>query len=82
VTVTHLQYPGTISAEGVAGVDDVPVAGKAAEQVSHALDQRVVLRVDEHLRHQILAGILDESFAWKKEKGTNKVVILVFWFHF
>jgi len=44
-------------------VDDVPVAGETAKQVSHALDQRIVLRVDEHLRDQILAGILDEPFA-------------------
>lgn len=49
-------------------MDDVPVPGEAAKQVAHALDQRIVLGMDEHLRHQVLAGILYESFACKIKK--------------
>lgn len=43
-------------------MDDVPMAREATEQISHALDQRVVLRMDENLGDQILAGILDQAF--------------------
>lgn len=38
------------------------MAREATEQISHALDQRVVLRMDENLGDQILAGILDQAF--------------------
>lgn len=46
---------------------------EAAEQISHALDQRVVLRMDENLGDQILAGILDQALACVLGEGERKI---------
>lgn len=40
-------------------MDNVSVAREAAQQVSHALDQRIVLRMDQYFGNQILAGKLN-----------------------
>ena len=33
----HLQYPGPLASEGVAGVENVPVLGEAGQHVLHTL---------------------------------------------
>ena len=42
---------------------DVPVLREAAEHVPHALLQRVQLRLDQNLGHQMFAGKLDQPCA-------------------
>lgn len=64
----YLQDPGTIAGEGVAGVDDVSVPGEATQQIPYALDEGVDLRMDQDLRDEILARILDQPFTYREEK--------------
>lgn len=55
-------------------MDDVAVPGEAAQQVPYALDEGVDLRMDQNLRDEILARVLDQPFAcmgkksWRKKK--------------
>lgn len=60
---SYLQDPGAIAGESVPGVDDVSVPGETAQQVPYALDEGVDLRMDQDLRDEILARILDQPFA-------------------
>ena len=39
----HLQYPGPLASEGVAGVENVPVLGEAGQHVLDTLLERVNL---------------------------------------
>lgn len=58
-----LQHPGPGSRERVPAVDDVPVLGEAAQHVADALLQRVDLRLDQHLDHQVVRRVLDQALA-------------------
>ena len=60
---SYIQDPGARSGKGVSAVDDVAVLGEAGQHVPHALLQRVQLRVDQHLHHQVVRRVLHEALA-------------------
>ena len=61
--VTYLQYPGSVAAEHIAGVDEVSMAGEAGQHVLQTLLERVDLRVHQDLGHHILRGELDQTLS-------------------
>jgi len=63
-----LQEPSAGAGQGVAGMDEVPVPGEAAQHVPDALLQRVQLRADQHLHHALLRGELDQALSCRKKK--------------
>lgn len=54
---------------------NVAMPRKAAEQITHTLYECIVLRMYQHLRHEILTGVLYESFTckWSSENGLANV---------
>lgn len=71
IEASYLQNPRTVAGKRVARMYDVPMASKTAQQIAHALYQRIVLRMDENLGDQILAGILDQTFAYHLNLNTK-----------
>jgi len=54
-------------------VNEVPVSGEAGQQVPHALHQSVHLRMDQHLCHKVLGGILYQPLTC----GDTTVMVLI-----
>lgn len=48
------------------------MSSEAAQQVPHTLDERIRLRMNENFRNEILARILDETFAYDR-KDCNEI---------
>ena len=65
-SASHLQDPGSVSAEDVSGVDEVAVSGEAGQHVLETLLERVDLRVDQDLGHDVLRGELDQTLACRR----------------
>ena len=61
--MVYLQYPGPLTSEGVASMDDVPVLGEARQHVLHTLLECVhlnTLRQSQPRRH--LSNSLKKTF--------------------